>query len=88
VCNRARFSGEPEALHERFGSNWAADVVRPNVSLAELYPKSRAYIVREERDRRVVDVLGWGVLPDGGNPGTKPRTSRPASRPPGRWRST
>lgn len=29
MCNRARLRSEPETLHARFGSNWAADAVRP-----------------------------------------------------------
>jgi hypothetical protein len=39
MCNLARFSGEPETLHERFGASWAADLVRLNVSLANLYQR-------------------------------------------------
>ncbi|MBB5714780.1 SOS response-associated peptidase family protein [Sphingomonas aerophila] len=72
MCNRARLAGEPETLHARFSASWAQDVVRPNVSLEELYPKSRAYIVREERDRRVVDVMSWDVL---GGEGPWPMTN-------------
>jgi len=62
MCNRARFHGEPETIHERFGSSWAADIARPNADPRELYPKAKAYVVREERDRRVVDLMAWDVL--------------------------
>jgi putative SOS response-associated peptidase YedK len=62
MCNRARFAGEPEALHERFGSSWAQDVARPNRDPQELYPKSKAYVICEEAGRRVVDVMAWDVL--------------------------
>ena len=57
MCNRARFRGEPETLIERFGASWAADVARPNRDPQELFPKAKAYIVREERERPVVDVM-------------------------------
>jgi putative SOS response-associated peptidase YedK len=62
MCNRARNRGEPETLFTRFNASWAQDVVRPNADPVELYPKSKAYIVREERDRRVLDVMAWDVL--------------------------
>ncbi len=62
MCNRARNRSEPETLFTRFNASWAQDVVRPNADPVELYPKSKAYIVREERDRRVLDVMAWDVL--------------------------
>lgn len=62
MCNRARNRGEPETLFARFGGSWAQDVVRPNADPVELYPKSKAYVVREERGRRVLDVMAWDVL--------------------------
>lgn len=49
-------------LHERFGASWAADVTRPNTGRRELYPRTKAYVVHEERRRRVVDVMAWDVL--------------------------
>ena len=49
MCNRARLSSEPETLFERFGATWAQDVVRPNKDPQELYPKSKAFVVRDER---------------------------------------
>lgn len=65
MCNRARFAGEPETLFERFGATWAQDVVRPNKDPQELFPKSKAFIIREERGRRAVDVMLWDVLGGG-----------------------
>lgn len=62
MCNRARNRGEPETLFTRFNARWAQDVVRPNADPVELYPKTKAYIVREGRDRRVLDVMAWDVL--------------------------
>ena len=65
MCNRARLQAEPEALFERFGASWAQDVVRPNRDPVELFPKSKAYVVREEAGRRAVDVMLWDVLGGG-----------------------
>ena len=62
MCNRARLSGEPETLFERFSASWAQDVVRPNKDPVELFPKSKAFVIREERDRRAVDLMLWDVL--------------------------
>ena len=62
MCNRARLSSEPETLFERFGASWAQDVVRPNRDPHELFPKSKAFVVREERGRRAVDIMAWDVL--------------------------
>jgi putative SOS response-associated peptidase YedK len=65
MCNRARLSSEPETLFERFGASWAQDVVRPNKDPVELFPKSKAFIVREEGNRRAVDLMLWDVLGGG-----------------------
>ncbi|SFP99814.1 SOS response-associated peptidase family protein [Sphingomonas rubra] len=65
MCNRARFQSEPETLFERFGASWAADVVRPNRDPQELFPKAKAYVVRHERDKPVLDVMSWDVLGGG-----------------------
>ncbi len=62
MCNRARLSGEPETLFARFSASWAQDVVRPNKDPVELFPKSKAFVIREERDRRAVDLMLWDVL--------------------------
>jgi hypothetical protein len=70
--SRARLAGEPETLRARFSAAWSQDVVRPNASLEELYPKSRAFIVREERGGRVVDVMSCGAL---GGQGPWPMTN-------------
>lgn len=82
MCNRARLSSEPETLFERFGASWAQDVVRPNKDPAELFPKSKAFVVRQESGRRAVDLMRWGVLPPGRNPGTNVRNLGLAS-----WRA-
>ncbi len=65
MCNRARLASEPETLFERFGAAWAPDVVRPNKDPRELFPKSKAFVVREERGQRAVDVMLWDVLGGG-----------------------
>lgn len=65
MCNRARLSSEPETLFERFGATWAEHVVRPNKDPQELFPKSKAFVVRQERGRRAVDVMLWDVLGGG-----------------------
>lgn len=65
MCNRARLSSEPETLFERFGATWAQDVVRPNRDPQELFPKSKAFVVREDGGKRAVDVMIWDVLGGG-----------------------
>lgn len=65
MCNRARLSSEPETLFQRFGASWAQDVTRPNEDPVELFPKSKAFIVREESGRRAVDLMLWDVLGGG-----------------------
>ncbi len=62
MCNRAHFHGEPETLFERFGATWAADVARPNRDPRELFPNRKAFVVREEHDKPVVDLMNWDVL--------------------------
>jgi putative SOS response-associated peptidase YedK len=62
MCNRARLSSEAETLFTCFDASWAEDVVRPNRDPVELAPRAKAYVIREERDRRVLDVMGWDVL--------------------------
>jgi putative SOS response-associated peptidase YedK len=62
MCNRARFSGEPETITERFGAEWLAEKPMDNrFDPKELRPKGRAYVVREEDGRRGVDVMEWDV---------------------------
>lgn len=82
MCNRARLSSEPETLFTRFRASWAQDVVRPNKDPQELFPKSKAFVLRGESGRRAVDVMRWGVLPPGRNPGTNVRNLELAS-----WRA-
>jgi putative SOS response-associated peptidase YedK len=72
MCNRARLAAEPETLFERFGASWAQDVVRPNSDPVELYPRGKGYVIRGERDRRVLDVMVWDVL---GGAGPWPMTN-------------
>jgi putative SOS response-associated peptidase YedK len=61
--NRARNRGEPETLFERFGGGWLTEKPRDNrFDPVELYPKSRAYVIREEAGKRGVDVMAWDVL--------------------------
>lgn len=63
MCNRARNRGEPETLFERFGGGWLSDQPRDNrFNPVELYPRARAYVVREEGGRRGLDVMSWDVL--------------------------
>ena len=62
MCNRARFRGEPETLIERFGASWADDVARPNSDPQELFPNRKAYVIREEHEKPVVDLMNWDVL--------------------------
>jgi putative SOS response-associated peptidase YedK len=62
MCNRARFHGEPETLFERFGG----DFLRPRpmdnrFNPTELYPKSRAWVIREAAGARGVDYMEWDV---------------------------
>ncbi len=62
MCNRARFSGEPETL---FGSTGKLFDERPRENTfnpPELRPKSRNYVVREQGGVRAWDVMSWDVL--------------------------
>jgi putative SOS response-associated peptidase YedK len=62
MCNRARFSGEPETITERFGAGWLTPKPMDNrFNPTELRPKGRAYVVREENGRRGLDVMEWDV---------------------------
>ncbi len=63
MCNRARMAGEPETITTRFGATWLTDRPRDNrFNPRELYPRSRAYIVRREGGANGLDVMTWDVL--------------------------
>ena len=62
MCNRARLTAEPETLFTRFGASWAADALRPNTDPQELFPRAKAYVLRRESGRTVLDVMAWDVL--------------------------
>jgi len=62
MCNRARYSGEPETL---FGSAAELFDERPRdnrFNPVELRPKSRNYVIREHAGKRAWDVMTWDVL--------------------------
>lgn len=62
MCNRARYSGEPETL---FGSVAELFEERPRdnrFNPVELRPKSRNYVIREQDGKRAWDVMTWDVL--------------------------
>ena len=66
MCNRARNTGEPESLIERFGAGWLLDKPMDNrFNPVELRPKGRAYVIREQKGKRGLDVMGWDVLGGG-----------------------
>lgn len=63
MCNRARLRTEPETLFTRFGATmWGEKPMDNRFNPVELFPKSRAYVVREEAGARVLDVMSWDVL--------------------------
>lgn len=62
MCNRARNRGEPETLFARFGGGWLTPKPIDNrFNPVELYPKARAYVVREVDGVRGLDVMHWDV---------------------------
>ena len=63
MCNRARNSYEPEALHTNFATLWGLDRPMDNrFNPVELMPRSRAYVVREDERGRGLDIMSWDVL--------------------------
>jgi len=63
MCNRARAPGDADFLFSQFRLNWAT--LRPmdnRFNPAELVPKSRAHVIRQDERGRGVDVMGWDVL--------------------------
>ena len=66
MCNRARNRGEPETLLPMFSALWASEKPLDNrFNPVELTPRSRAYVIREEAGRRLLDVMSWDVLGGG-----------------------
>lgn len=62
MCNRARLQQEPETL---WGSSAKLFSERPRdnrFNPAELRPKSRNYVIREQGGERAWDVMTWDVL--------------------------
>lgn len=63
MCNRARLRAEPETLFKRFGVRWLTKKPRnKRFDPVELFPRGRAYVVREIAQRRGIDVMRWDVL--------------------------
>lgn len=63
MCNRARQSYEPETLHTDFRTIWGVERPMDNrFNPAELTPRSRAYVVREDERGRGLDIMSWDVL--------------------------
>jgi putative SOS response-associated peptidase YedK len=82
MCNRARFSGEPETLIEGFGADWLAPKPMDNrFNPVELVPRSRAYVIRRQDGANKLDVMSWDLLGKGASyPITNVRDLK-------RWRS-
>jgi putative SOS response-associated peptidase YedK len=63
MCNRARNLSEPPTLFERFGASWLTPRPMDNrFNPAELYPKSRAWVLRSDERGLGVDMMHWDVL--------------------------
>lgn len=63
MCNRARFAHEPDTLG---AIDWWSEKPMDNrFNPKELFPKSRAYVIREHDGRRGIDVMSWDVLGGG-----------------------
>ncbi len=62
MCNRARNTGDPETLLATYGGGWLTPKPMDNrFNPVELFPKSRAYVVREVRGARGLDTMVWDV---------------------------
>ncbi len=59
MCNRYRMSASEAELARTYGieGTFDQDVTLPP---PELFPKKSAWVVRQEEDRRVLDVMNWG----------------------------
>ncbi|MDP9086455.1 MAG: SOS response-associated peptidase family protein [Pseudomonadota bacterium] len=62
MCNRARYSGEPEALWGSAAKLFGERPFDNRFDPTELRPKSRAYVIRELGGERAWDVMHWDVL--------------------------
>ncbi|MDP1026296.1 SOS response-associated peptidase family protein [Sphingomonas sp. KR1UV-12] len=62
MCNRARFTGEPETLFASTGKLFDERPRENTFNPKELRPKSRNYVVREQDGVRGWDVMSWDVL--------------------------
>lgn len=63
MCNRARFKGEAGDLFRDFQAEWLVEQPRDNrFNPQELYPRSRAYVLRQEKGGGLgLDVMAWDV---------------------------
>ena len=59
-------AGDPESLITHFGADWLMERPRDNrFDPRELYPRSRACVIRHAKGIRVLDVMSWDVLSGG-----------------------
>ena len=66
MCNRARFSGEPETIIERFGAEWLLEKPMDNrFNPVELVPRGRSYVIRRDGKANGLDVMSWDLLGNG-----------------------
>lgn len=65
MCNRARFTGEPETLWGSAGKLFGERPRDNRFNPQELRPKSRNYVIREQGGERAWDVMEWDVLGGG-----------------------
>lgn len=66
ICNRARDKAEPETLRQQFHVKWWNErPIDSRFNPAELYPKNRAYAVRNRSGERGLDFMSWDVLGGG-----------------------
>jgi putative SOS response-associated peptidase YedK len=65
MCNRARFSGEPETLWASTGKLFGERPRSNRFEPEELRPNSLNYVIREQDGTRGWDVMHWDVLGGG-----------------------
>jgi putative SOS response-associated peptidase YedK len=63
MCNRARFAHEPNTLGAVYW--WTPKPMDNRFRPEELFPRTRAYVIREQDGRRGIDVMSWDVLGGG-----------------------